>query len=305
MADLIVGADGLDSTTRDGYVLQRAVSPLPLHGLLVEGVTSPSAASDQAPDELLEVWGNGQRFGSVLIGDGRVYWYATVAETYREQSGSPMDFAATFSAFPKHIAALISSTPPSSFTKSTLVHLPPVSPLYRDGVVLVGEAACLMPPDFHQQTAQSLESALTLALSLRASTSLPVALQRFSRIRHARLTAMHSAAVSECESAVRVGRLMSSLRDMASSMMPKQVSNAVYEQAVGYNVLAEFPELNSGGGLSAAAAMAGAGSGAAGGQQGSADEEDEDDEDELDELLKEVEELEEDQKKDKDSKRSK
>ena len=292
-ADLIVAADGAHSTTRT-YVHTRT-NPPPSLGLLVEGVTSTPLPPDQGKDELMEVWGNGQRFGCSSLTPSSLYWYATVHDSYRGDTQSPQAFAQTFSAFPKWVADVIASTPAASFHSRPLIHLPPTPPLHRDAVVLVGSAACVLPLDYHQQTAHCIESALTLALSLRASPTLEEALSRYERLRLPRLMSLHTAALSETQSAVAKSRMMSSLRDMASSMMPKQVSNATYEAALAYNVLKEFPELSDtweGGPVrgvgGAAAGMGGGrtGAGGLGGQQDRDWDEDDEEDDEQDEIAK-------------------
>ena len=286
-ADLIVAADGVNSTTRSNFVHSRATQPSPLGGVLVEAVTQGALGSEQGKEELMEVWGNGQRFGCVGIGGGRVYWYATVNESWKEATASPAAFAETFSAFPAHVRDLIASTPTSSYHSAPLVSLPPTPPLHRDAVVLVGSSSCVLPPDYHQHAAQCLESALTLALSLRSAASLEEALARYERLRLSRLQFVHSAALSEVESAIRKGRMMSSLRDMASSLMPKQVSNATYEAALTYNVLKDFPELSDDW-----QGIAKAGGGTAARQPGTVGQEavdddwDEDEDDEEDEIAK-------------------
>ena len=287
-ADLVVAADGAHSTTRT-YVHTRSHPPIPL-GLLIEGVTQTPLPPDVGKDELLEVWGNGQRFGCTRLTPTSLYWYATVHDSYKGQAGAPPTFAQSFSAFPEWVRGVIASTPTASYHSQPLVHLPPTPPLHRDAVVLVGSAACVLTPDYHQHTAQCLESALALALCLRASPTLEEALARYERLRLPRLQAVHTAAVSETESAVKKGRLMSSLRDMASSMMPKQVSNSTYESALTYNLLKEFPELSDtweggsvrGGG---GGGQAQSGSGRLVGEDEDWDEEEEE-EDEEDEIAK-------------------
>jgi len=123
--------------------------------------------------------------------------------------------------------------------------LPPTTPFHRDAVVLVGSAAASLSIDYHQQPAQCLESSLTLGLSLLTSSSVSSALDRYTRTRYPRLSSLSTAAFSETESAIKKSRLMASLRDMASSMMPKQVVNTTYENALNYQLFQEFPELSN------------------------------------------------------------
>ena len=289
-ADLIVAADGADSTIRNNFVYGRASLPLGMGGVAVEGVSKGSVWEEQRDSELLEVWGNGQRVGAVRLLDGKVYWYATVNDSLTDSASSPRSLAAALSSLPTWVTNLVAATPTTSYMAGPLRHLPPSAPLYRDGVVLVGSSSVLLPPDLHQQIAASLESALTLALSLRSSTTIAGALQRYSAARMPRLNSLHTSAVSECQQAIQKSKLMSSLRDMASSMMPAQVKDAVMETAIGYDVLRQFPEYREGAADTATAAAAGQA-----GQSGSdrlddVDDMDEEEAEELRQALKQVEE---------------
>jgi hypothetical protein len=123
--------------------------------------------------------------------------------------------------------------------------MPATAPLYTDSIVLLGSSSVLLPLDLHQQLASSLESALTLALSLHSSSTVASALHRYSSLRLPRLTSLHTSALSECQQAIQKGKLMSSLRDMASSLMPSQAKNAIMETYIGNDILKAFPEGNS------------------------------------------------------------
>ena len=284
-ADLIVAADGADSSIRSNFVYGRPMLPQVMPGVLVEGVSSGAVWEEQRDNELLEVWGNGQRLGAVRLLDGSVYWYATVSDSYVDAAASPDSFAGALSSLPIWVTKLVRATPSTSYMAGPLRHLQPVGPLYRDGAVLVGSSSVLLPPDLHQQTASSLESALTLALSLRSSPTIAGALQRYSSLRVPRLSSLHTSALSECQQAIQKSKLMSSLRDMASSMMPAQVKDAVLESAIAYDVLRAFPEYREGPAAAAEKEHAAAVS-----REDDMDELDEEDAEEMRQALKLVEE---------------
>ena len=185
---------------------------------------------------------------------------------------------------------LVLATPSTSYVAGPLRHMQPIAPLYRDGVVLVGSASVLLPPDLHQQVASSLESALTLALSLRSSPTIAGALQRYSSARIPRLTSLHTSALSECQQAIQKGKLMSSLRDMASSMMPAQVKDAVLETAIGYDVLRQFPEYRDGAANDTQAAAGQTAQSASSDKSDDMDDMDEEEAEELRQAMKQVEE---------------
>ena len=239
-ADVVVAADGADSSLRPAVRAGEAIAAQPMGATLAEGVSGRCEVwEEQGDNELLEVWGAGQRVGAVRLPDGSTYWYATVSNG-AESSHSPSSLAASLSALPAWVTGMMAATPASSYSARPLRHLQPSAPLYRDGVVLLGSASALLPTDLHQQVAASLESALTLALSLDCSTSIAAGLQRYSSLRLPRLASLHSSSLAECRKATTSG-LLHSLRSMGSSLLPAQVKQAVHEAAVGYDVLKPFP----------------------------------------------------------------
>ena len=243
--DLVVAADGADSTIGNRLVQGRPCVPQVMGGVLVEGVSEGAAMwEEQRDNELLEIWGNGQRIGAVRLMNHKAYWYATVDNMHTNAAISPRTLADSLAGLPGWVASMIAATPTSSYLSRPLRHMPVTAPLYRDDIVLVGSSAVLLPLDLHEQLASSLESALALALSLHSSATVAGALQRYSSLRIPHLTNLHSVALSECQQAIHTGKFMSSLRDMASSLMPSKVKDATMERFIGNNIFKAFPEWN-------------------------------------------------------------
>ncbi|MGH2834220.1 MAG: FAD-dependent monooxygenase [Solirubrobacteraceae bacterium] len=95
-AELIVGADGIGSTTRKLVAGDVAVRPAGYgawRGIAVTGPLTPVAAS--------ETMGQGKRFGLIPLPNGRTYWFAVTT------SGEKADFVREFSGWHEPITAVL------------------------------------------------------------------------------------------------------------------------------------------------------------------------------------------------------
>ena len=72
-ADLVVGADGIDSTIRG--LLWPGTAAVYAGSTAWRGVTDEPWAGELS---VAITWGRGTEFGMVPLGDGRVYWFAAV-----------------------------------------------------------------------------------------------------------------------------------------------------------------------------------------------------------------------------------
>lgn len=186
-ADLVVGADGLRSRTRGrlfpdhpgpryaGYTSWRSVTTGGFRG----GSTG-------------ETWGRGQRFGSVPLGDGRVYWYATANLPAGGSDADPRaELHRRFGGWHPPIPELLAATPAANVLRLDIHELAEPLPSYVTGrVALVGDAAHAMTPDLGQGGCQAIEDAVTLAACLAGAaadpSAVPAALRRYDESRRPR-----------------------------------------------------------------------------------------------------------------------
>lgn len=111
---------------------------------------------------------------------------------------------------------LIEGAPASSLSQLRIEELSS-SPLLHDGrVVLVGAAAHASTEDLWQNVAQDVEDGASLATLLARMPTLD-AVRAYERMRFERTDHVERAAHEETKQAIEVGRLMASLRDMATS----------------------------------------------------------------------------------------
>jgi 2-polyprenyl-6-methoxyphenol hydroxylase-like FAD-dependent oxidoreductase len=218
-ADLVVSADGINSPVR------RALFPTypdPVYA----GVTSwrivvPTPAGPVLP---VETWG--RVFGVTILGDGRVYCYATaVAAPGGSAPDEKAELLRQFGTWHAPIPQLIAAADRVLRTDIRCLDRP-LETFHRGRVALLGDAAHAMTPNLGQGGCQALEDAVVLA----AHADRPDGLARYSAERRPRTTAV--AAASR-----RIGRLtrLSNpaavlLRDAAMQLAGRLGPNLVLKQ---------------------------------------------------------------------------
>jgi 2-polyprenyl-6-methoxyphenol hydroxylase-like FAD-dependent oxidoreductase len=155
-ADLVVGADGINSAVRE--VVAPGVRPRSVGCAAWRGV----AAGDLTPGRASETLGRGRLFGLVSLAGARTYWFAVVG-------GAEADLESSFAAWHEPISVALERTPSERRIRSELRYLPPLARWHRGGHVLVGDAAHAMTPNLGQGAAQALLDVANLVAKLRAT----------------------------------------------------------------------------------------------------------------------------------------
>ena len=218
-ADLLVGADGLYSVIREqllgqqpprysGYTCWRGVAFFE-DQRVSQGISS-------------ETWGRGRRFGMLPIGNGRVFWYATLNCPAGEQDREgerKKNLLRLFGSWRHPIGPLIEATDEGAILRNDLFDRPPVRHWGSGRVTLLGDAAHPPTPNLGQGACQALEDALVLAGCFSGQRE-PVAALRAYEARRAK----RSASIIE-QSALfgRIGQweqpLLCSLRDRLTPLV--------------------------------------------------------------------------------------
>lgn len=182
-ADVVVGADGLHSRTR------QAVWPSAPWARYA-GFTAWRGVTDE-PFELAtqsETWGRGAEVGLTQLVDGRVYWFATGNEP--EGTVYPDEHAevlARFGGWHEPIAEVIRATSADSVLRHDIYQQPRPLPAFAEGrVALLGDAAHAMTPNLGQGACLALEDAVVLSAELAGTDDVAAALRRYDSTRRPR-----------------------------------------------------------------------------------------------------------------------
>lgn len=206
-ADLLIGADGLNSVVRQqmlgetptrasGYIAWLAVTPFS-HPVMSEGYVA-------------HYWGRGKRFGLCDVGDGQAYWWGTCNHDNAAHAAlnvNKQEVQATYAGWAPEVMAAIEATPENALLKMHARDRPPVKQFCDGHVVLLGDAAHPMLPSLGQGAAQAIEDAVVLADRLAQTPDLRAALALYQTYRLPRANGIVNAArfmsgIEQAESAI-------------------------------------------------------------------------------------------------------
>ncbi len=193
--DVLIGADGIDSTIR-GQLLGRA--PSRHAGLAIWRANLPIAPGVPVPDvAFLLFWGTGHKFVVFHSGPGRLSWEAIVASE-RGGSDPPGESKAVvlrhFKDFAAPVLKLVEATDPAAVFRTDVCDRPPDAQWGRGRVTLLGDAAHAMTFAVGQGAAQALEDTLALAAALDRAGDFPAALRAYEAPRMKRSAKFQSLA---------------------------------------------------------------------------------------------------------------
>jgi FAD-dependent urate hydroxylase len=191
-AELLVGADGIRSRTRE---LLDPDGPAPTYlGLLNAGgfTSGPVDGLALSPGMFHMAFGRRAFFGWTSAPDGSVWWFANPPRKQPVRSGefTPASWKAHLldlfadDGFPA--AAIIRATPAPLGPWNT-DDLRRVRVWHSDRVVLIGDAAHAVAPSSGQGASMAFEDAVTLGLCLPAGASVPDGLAAYEQRRRRRV----------------------------------------------------------------------------------------------------------------------
>ncbi|GAA0599231.1 FAD-dependent monooxygenase [Kribbella sandramycini] len=213
-ADLVVGADGIRSATRQ--------SLFPAHELAYSGFSSWRAVVPDAgggADRFAMVWGRRAEYGELRISADEVYWYAYVALPAAHRFPDELQAARDrFAGWAPDVQARIAAT--QQVIRHDVWVLRRRLPYYSRGrTVLIGDAAHPMLPTLGQGANSALEDGVTLGRLLPADCDLAAGLQRYEAARYRRTQLLVRRSAQMARFGAHLGRGLT-LRDSLLRIAP-------------------------------------------------------------------------------------
>jgi FAD-dependent urate hydroxylase len=217
--DLLVGADGVHSTTR--RLLDPAAPAGRYVGLVNFGGYTPDSAGTAEPGVWHMIFGRRAFFGYVVDPDGGTVWFANVprpAVTAAERAATGPEqwqrqLVELFAGDHGPAGDLVAAGTLELAGDSTH-DLPSVPTWHRGPMVIVGDAAHAPSPTSGQGASMAAEDAVVLAKCLRDLPEIPQALAAYERLRRRRVERIvaQGARTGSAKTPGPVGRLV---RDLA------------------------------------------------------------------------------------------
>ncbi|WP_280503873.1 FAD-dependent monooxygenase [Nocardia farcinica] len=185
-ADLIVGADGINSVVR--RAVAGTVHPVYSGYTAWRVVVAPSGPVT----EFGESWGRGLRFGFAPLTDGRIYAFACANKPEGAPSAGLAEVRELFGDWHDPIPALLAAADPAAVLHHDIYRLPGLKSFVAGRIALLGDAAHAMSPNLGQGACQALEDAVVLAAVVAESGVAGTAetgsdgLARYDRLRRPR-----------------------------------------------------------------------------------------------------------------------
>jgi 2-polyprenyl-6-methoxyphenol hydroxylase-like FAD-dependent oxidoreductase len=193
--DALIGADGLRSKVRS--LLLGNEPPIYRNFKTWRGLCDyiPSA---YRPGYIHEFFGAGQAFGFMMLGKGKMYWYAaaTAPEAQPDAAfGRKRELENMYRDWFDAIPELISATDETNILTTDLCDRPPTQPWSQGNITLLGDAAHPMLPTMGQGACTALEDGYVLAKCLREKPDVVAAFQEYESLRFPRTRAIVEASL--------------------------------------------------------------------------------------------------------------
>ena len=215
-ADLVVGADGINSRLR-GAVAARTADVRPLGTVAFRG-TVPGAV-----ETVTETWGDGRLFGITPQDAETTNWFASIRRDLLAEydDGRPRAelLAAAFGGWHPAVRDVLRKIESDQLDRRVLYDVPPLGPWFRGHRVIIGDAAHAMAPNAGRGACEAVVDAVELADSLASAGSVAGGLPLFDRRR--RRAAQRTVRVSRLLNRWATARRFAPVRYRAMGMLAR------------------------------------------------------------------------------------
>jgi 2-polyprenyl-6-methoxyphenol hydroxylase-like FAD-dependent oxidoreductase len=236
--DLLIGADGVRSITRDN--LRRQASPR-YAGYTAWHAIIDDAYRDSLGDIFREAWGRGARFIHYPVGHNRRYWagFLAVPEDFPTPDGARATMFTAFSRWMEPLKALIAATEEEEIHRTPIYTRLPLRHWGEERVTLLGDSAHPMTPNLGQGACQAIEDAVVLAKCLRGlgeGDDIAAALRDYERRRKSRTASVVMRAWGIGETGRWKSGLACTLRDRINRVVFSTVALSQQRKDMTYSV---------------------------------------------------------------------
>lgn len=223
--DALIGADGLRSRVRAAILDDKP--PTYRNFKTWRGLTD-YVPSGYRPGYIQEFLGRGKGFGFMMLGKGKMYWYAAAKAPEAQPDaaiGRKKELEIIYQDWFESIPELIAATDEVSILTTDLYDRPPAQPWSKQNITLLGDAAHPMLPTMGQGACTALEDAYVVAKCLREHLNPTAAFQQYESLRFPRTKAiveqsLQSGKMGELKNPLAVG-----LRNTFMKIMGSAISN--------------------------------------------------------------------------------
>lgn len=213
--DLVVGADGLNSTVRK--ILFPEARLRDAKQWCWRGISSGIPLGEYRYS-LTEAWDAGHRFGFVPVNDHTFYWYAVIRSNLLKVNRQ--DWINGFKTFHPMVHLLAKATRPAAIHESELKDVRTLKSWSVGSCVLMGDAAHAATPNLGQGACQAIEDAWALGSALSEGTDLSKQISGYEKARMPKANAIVKRSRLIGEIAQLNNPLAESIRNTMLSILP-------------------------------------------------------------------------------------